>query len=356
MSRDEPLFIILAEGNFGVEAAKTASSAVRYLPGRVGAVIDSVQAGLSVQQVLGFGGEIPVVGSLEEALARAPEADALLIGIAPQGGALPEEWRIVIRAAVEAGLDVWSGLHTFLSDDPELAEHARRAGVRLRDLRRPPRDLPIGTGKAAESTAFRVLTVGTDCNVGKMTAALEVRRELRARGLRASFAGTGQTGILIEGRGIAVDAVVSDFVAGAAEQLTLDAAEGADVVLVEGQGSLIHPGYSGVTLGLIHGCMPQALLLSSMPNRKTIYGGMYDWVEIPPLDEVVALYEEAARWSQPPFESRVVGIACATWDLPEAEARREVARAHELTGLPATDPIRFGAGELADAILQAMGG
>lgn len=350
-----PVFIVLAEGEFGVEAAKTASSAIRYLPDRVRAVLDSTRAGRTVREVLGFGGAIPVVAGLDEALEAAPEADALLIGIAPQGGALPSAWRRLLEDAIDAGLDVWSGLHTFLGDDPSLAERAKARGVELRDLRKPPRDLPIGTGKAMETRAFRVLTVGTDCNVGKMTAALEVRRELRARGLRVGFGATGQTGILIEGTGIAVDAVISDFTAGAAERLTLEAAEGADVVLVEGQGSIIHPGYSGVTLGLVHGSMPQAMLLSWMPSRETIYGGHYEWVRIPPLDEFVALYEEAARWAQPPYEPRVVGIACATYDLSEAEARERVEEARSLTGLPVTDPIRFGAGPLADAILEAAG-
>lgn len=352
----QPSFIILAEGAFGNETAKTAAGAIRYLPERIVAVLDSALAGKTVREVLGFGGEIPVVATLEQALdLPGRRADALLIGIAPQGGALPPEWRALLNAAIDAGLHVWSGLHTFLEDDPELRGRAHRAGVELRDLRRPPRNLPVGTGKARGTGAFRVLTVGTDCNVGKMTACLEMRRELLARGVRARFAGTGQTGILIDGAGIAVDAVVSDFVAGAAERLTLDAAEGADVVLVEGQGSLLHPGYSGVMLGLMHGSMPQAMVLCWMPGRPNIYGGDYDWVEIPSLDAVVRLYEEAMRWACPPGPCPVIGVAANTYDLPEEEARRAVGRAAEATGLPATDPVRFGAGVLADAVLQEAG-
>ncbi|MEE9208211.1 MAG: DUF1611 domain-containing protein [Gemmatimonadota bacterium] len=352
-----PVFIILAEGEFDNETSKTAASAIRYLPDRVQCVIDSTQAGRTSQQVLGFGGDIPVVATLEEALEHGERSAsggisrAILIGIAPQGGALPAEARALLLRAIDVGLSVWGGLHTFLSDDPEFSAHANQAGVALVDLRRPPPDIPVATGRAAASSAFRVLTVGTDCNVGKMTVSLELRRLLRERGVAANFAGTGQTGILIDGHGIAVDAVVSDFVAGAAERLTLDAAEGADIVLVEGQGSLLHPGYSPVTLGLLHGAMPQAMILCWMPGRPSIYGGNYDWVTIPPLDQVVRMYEEAMSWVIPPFRSRVVGLAANTYDMPEEEARRALEAASELTGLPATDPIRFGAEPLADAVL-----
>jgi uncharacterized NAD-dependent epimerase/dehydratase family protein len=204
-----------------------------------------------------------------------------------------------------------------------------------------------------------MLTVGTDCNVGKMTTTLELRRELERRGVSCAFAATGQTGILVEGRGIAVDAVKSDFVAGAGERLVLEAAGeggGPDAVLVEGQGSLLHPGYSGVTLGLIHGSMPQTMVLCWMPSRDTIYGGKYDWVELPPLDRIVDIYEEAASWIRPPEPSRVVAVSCCTYDLGENRARRAVERARAVTGLPATDPVRFGPGPLADAVEEAMGG
>lgn len=353
---DRPVFVILAEGEFDREASKTASSAVRYLPDRVAAVLDSSRAGRTAGDVLGMrgaGAEIPVVASLEEALDLRPAPTALLIGIAPQGGDLPDAWRPVLQDALDSGLDLWSGLHFFLSDDPELRARAERRAARLVDLRRPPRDLPVATGRAMRTSAFRVLTVGTDCNVGKMTAALELRAALRERGLRTAFAATGQTGILIEGRGIAVDAVVSDFVAGAAERLTVEAAAGADVVLVEGQGSLLHPGYSGVTLGLIHGSAPEGMVLCDRPSRRTIYGGRYDWVKVPPLSEVVRIYEDAAAWIQPPAPPRVLGICRATFDLPEVGARAVIEEAREQTGLPVTDPVRFGVEELADAVAAA---
>lgn len=348
-----PRFTILAEGAFGIESAKTATSAIRYLPERVSSILDSRHAGRDVADVIGFGTGTPIVAGLDEALELDPPPDALLIGIAPQGGALPDAWRPLLESALERGLDLWSGLHTFLSDDPPLAARARDMGRALVDLRKPPPRLPVGTGRAQETRALRVLTVGTDCNVGKMTTALEIRRELEARGLTTGFAATGQTGILVAGAGIAVDAVVSDFVAGAAERVTLDAASGNDVVLVEGQGSLLHPGYSGVTLGLLHGSMPQAMILCAMPSRPTIYGGNYDWVAIPPLDRVARLYEEALAWARPDVPGAVVGVSLATYDIGEDEARRAVEDAARVTGLPVTDPVRFGARPLAEAIAAA---
>ena len=350
----QPIFVILAEGKLGLETSKTAASVVRYLPERVTALIDSRHAGRTAQEVLGVGGGIPVVGSLAEALAiteRAPEA--LLVGIANRGGTLPTELRAVLVAAVDAGLDVWSGLHDRLMADSRLVALAEARRVRLVDLRDPPAGLPVGTGRALNTTAFRVLTVGTDCNVGKMTASLEIRRVLQAGGVEARFAGTGQSGIVIDGAGIPVDAVVSDFVSGATERITLEAAKDADVVLIEGQGSLFHPGYSGVTLGLLHGSLPHAMILCWMPGRKRVYGGGYDWLDLPTPERAIAAYEEAMRWAAPQLGSRVIGLSANTYDLPEDEARRLVEEAGRATGLPSTDPVRFGAEVLAEAVEAA---
>jgi uncharacterized NAD-dependent epimerase/dehydratase family protein len=346
----EHRYLILAEGQFSPESSKTANSAIRYLPERTLGVVDSRHAGRTVQDVLGFGGTIPVVASVEDGLRLG--ANALLIGIAPSGGQLPEAWRPSLRTAMQAGLDVVSGLHFYLADDPEMAFLAAEKGIRLFDLRRPPPDLPVSAGRARLVEARVVLTVGTDCNIGKMTAALQIRHALAERGARVGFAATGQTGILIEGWGIAVDAVVADFIGGAAERLVLQAAEGNDVVLVEGQGSLIHPGYSGVTLGLLHGSMPDAMILCHQPSRRCVYGssGVFSWVELPSLPEAIRIYESAIA---PLRESRVVGIALNTWDLSEEEARAAIQRAEAETSLPATDPVRFDAGVLADAILNS---
>jgi uncharacterized NAD-dependent epimerase/dehydratase family protein len=223
--------------------------------------------------------------------------------------------------------------------------------VRVFDARKPPHDLGIADGRAAEVSAYVLLTVGTDCNVGKMTAQLELAVALKERGHRAQFVATGQTGIFIEGWGIAVDAVVADFIAGAAEQLVLRGARDADIVLVEGQGSLIHPGYSGVTLGLLHGCCPDALILCHQATRDFIgdYHGREPWVRIPPLPEVVDIYERAAA---PVRSAKVIGISLNTFDLDDAAARAAVERASQETGLPATDPVRFGVEPLLETVVR----
>ncbi|GAC1516167.1 MAG: DUF1611 domain-containing protein [Gemmatimonadaceae bacterium] len=338
-----PRFVILAEGSFGPVSSKTANACIRYAPESVAAVLDSSNAGESAQSVLGFGGAIPVLGTLGEALALRP--NALLIGIAPQGGGLPESWRHTIASALDRGLSVWSGLHVFLGDDPDFAAIARERGVEIRDLRKPPADLVVAEGRVKTVAATIVLTVGTDCNIGKMTAALQIRDALRNRDRRVAFAGTGQTGILVEGWGIAVDAVVADFIAGAAERLVLDAAEGAEIVLVEGQGSIFHPGYSGVTYGLIHGSMPHAMVLCAQPTRTSISNN--PWVKIPPLAEVVAMHEAVVAPLRP---AKVVAIALNTFDLSDARARKAIAAAEKDTGLPATDCVRYDPTPVVDAI------
>src|SRR5207237_39401 len=276
---------------------------------------------------------------------------AVLVGIAPAGGKLPDEWKSWLRTAIERGLEVWSGLHTFIGDDPDLGPLARSRGVRILDARRPPPQLPIADGRAAEVDALVVLAVGSDCNVGKMTAQLQLRDALVKRGHRTSFVATGQTGIFIEGWGIAVGAVVADFIAGAAEQLVLEGAKDHDIVLVEGQGSLIHPGYSGVTLGLLHGSCPDALILCHQMTRDYIgdYHGREPWVKIPPYPQPLECYQKA---SAPVPPTKVIGICLNTFDMSEAQAREAVARAAEATGLPATDPVRFDSAPLVDAIVR----
>ncbi len=343
-------FLILADGQFGPLTSKTANSCVRYFPERIVGVFDRGHAGKTVQQVLGFGGDIPVVGDFAAGLALG--ATTVLIGIAPAGGQLPPEWRGWLRMAIEHRKEIWSGLHTFIGDDPELAALARSNGARIWDARKPPVPLPIADGRAADVDALVVLAVGSDCNVGKMTAQLQLRDALVRGGRRTSFVATGQTGMFIEGWGIAVDAVVADFIAGAAEDLVLRGAKDHDIVLVEGQGSLIHPGYSGVTLGLLHGSCPDVMILCHQASRDFIgdYHGREPWVRIPPLTELIAIYEQAAA---PVHPSRVIGICLNTFDLDERGARDAIRRATDETGLPATDPVRFDPAPLVTAIERA---
>ncbi len=338
-------FLVLAHGAFGPMTSKTANAAIRYIPNQIAVVLDETKAGRTAQRELGFGGDIPVVATFAEAMAYQP--NAVLIGIAPAGGQFPDAWRALVLDALRAGLDIWSGLHTMLGDDLEFAAVAKRHDAKIIDLRRAPADLDVSYGRVQEIDATVVLTVGSDCNIGKMTTMLQIQQLVTARGPKASFAATGQTGILIEGRGIAVDAVIADFIAGAAERLTMEAADGADVVLVEGQGAIIHPAYSGVTLGLLHGSLPHALLLCAQPSRTTIHRN--PWVPIPPLPTIIRLYEELAAPLRP---AKVIGIALNTYDLSDAEARDAIKRTEDETGLPCTDAVRYDGGALADAIVR----
>ena len=257
---------VMAEGSFTPLDAKTALGVIRYRPDEVVAVIDSVRAGRTSEDCVGVGGAIPVVTGIEAAAAH--DADTLLLGLAPQGGMLPDSWRRVVADALMRGWDVLSGLHMFLSDDPELAALAEAKGCALLDVRRPPARRSIAARRAAYVDALVVLTVGTDCNVGKMTTAIELHRELEDRGVRSAFVATGQTGIFIADQGAAIDAVPADFVAGLVEHLVLEAARDADIVIVEGQGAIHHPAYSGVTLSLMHGACPEVLVLCQ--DRKSV--------------------------------------------------------------------------------------
>ena len=303
------------------------------------AVLDSTRAGESEDG-------LPIVATVDEALPFDPTT--ALVGVATQGGRFPPAWIELLRACVASGLDVENGLHVFLSEDPELVALAREHGVELRDLRRPPADLSTATGENLAVPAKIVLTVGSDCAIGKMTVSCELDLEARRRGLRSVFVPTGQTGIAIAGWGISVDAVVSDFLAGAAERLVVEGASRGDLLWVEGQGAILHPIYSGVTLGLIHGSAPHLYVLCHEAGRTEIEGAGGGPHRIPPLSELVELHE---RISLPVRPARVACVAMNTRSLDEAAARRAVAAAEEETGLPADDPVRFGAGRLLDAVL-----
>jgi uncharacterized NAD-dependent epimerase/dehydratase family protein len=219
--------------------------------------------------------------------------------------------------------------------------------VRVHDVRKPPEELPVGAGRVRELDQTIVLAVGTDANIGKMTVMLQLRDALTARGVRAAFAPTGQTGIFIEGWGICVDAVIADFIAGAAEAVTIRAARDADVVLVEGQGSILHPGYSGVSLGLLHGSLPHALIACHQPSRATFRHN--SWLPIPPLATVIELHESIAHPLRP---TKTIGISLNTSDLSDRDARAAIDRAREETGLPVVDPVREDPGPLVDAVRE----
>jgi uncharacterized NAD-dependent epimerase/dehydratase family protein len=315
---------------------------LRYRREDVVAILDSTRVGESEDGV-------PIVGSVEEAAALRPTT--ALVGVVTQGGYFPPAWMELLRDCVEHGLDVENGLHVFLADDPALSALAAERSVELRDLRRPPADLSTATGENLSVDATIVLTIGSDCAIGKMTVSCELDLEARRRGLRSVFVPTGQTGMVIAGWGVAIDAVVADFLAGAAERLVLEGRErGGELLWVEGQGSLVHPVYSGVTLGLYHGSAPHLLVLCHEAGRTQIEGAGGGPHPIPPLRELVELHERAALPARP---ARVAAVALNTRALGEAEARAAVATAEEETGLPADDPVRFGAAKLVDAVLAA---
>ena len=288
---------------------------------------------------------IPIVASVDDALAFGPTT--ALVGIAVQGGRFPPEWRTLLRTCIEHGLDVENGLHEFLTEDEELSALAREHGVELRDLRKPPPELSVPSGENLRVPAKIVLTVGSDCAIGKKTVAVELDRGARARNVRSEFVPTGQTGIAIAGWGIAVDAVVSDFLAGAAERLVVEGHQrGGELLFVEGQGSLVHPLYSGVTMGLIHGAAPHLFVLCHVAGTTEVEG--CPGHPIPPLADLVELHERVALPARP---AKVACVALNTRDLDDDGARDAIAAAERETGLPADDPVRFGPSKLIDAIL-----
>ena len=349
---------ILAEGLFAPRTAKTAIGVLRYAPYEVVAIVDSVNAGRDAFAVVGVGKGVPIVSTVDEA--RRLGAEALLIGTAAAGGRIADEYRPHLARALEGGLAVWNGLHERVLADPALAAAAKRGNATVRELREPPADLPIGGHRRPRDGVTVVLTVGTDAAVGKMTASLEIVAALRRMGKRATFVATGQTGIAIAGDGISVDAVVADFIAGAAEEMVCHAAETADYVIVEGQGSLTHPGFSGVTLGLLHGTAPDQMVLCHDSMRRSMKGYEEEGLPLRSLRECVAIYEDAASWRHPPGypRAKVVAVAVNTGMLigGNVDPMGMIAEAARTTGLPAADPIRegiAGADRIATAIVAA---
>lgn len=293
--------------------------------------------------------------SVESGLPDLSVAEALdsgvrtvIIGVAPTGGQLQENWLPPLLELANAGVDISAGLHSKLTDFPELVQAARAGGARLIDARVPPRGLPCATGR--RRTGKRVLTIGTDCAVGKKYSALALHREFRIRGLKATFRATGQTGIMIAGEGIPIDAVVADFIAGAAETLSPDN-EGDHWDIIEGQGALIHPSYAGVTLGLIHGSQPDALVLCHDANRELIQhvGGDFP---IPPLDEYTELALSAARVTNP--ECICAGISVNTSSLSEEDRAVYIADLTQQSSLPVVDPVATGISPIADFLLERL--
>lgn len=332
--------VILTEGKTDPLTAKTANVLLRYRGDDVVALLDSTQAGRTAEELLGVGGETPVVASLDDV----EKPDTLVIGVATAGGKIPDEWRVLCHDAVRRGMSLVSGMHQFLSDDAELVAAAQQAGVTIHDVRKN-NEKEVATRQDLTDDCLRILTVGQDCSVGKMVAALEVARGLQGRGVDAKFVATGQTGIMVEGDGLPIDCVVSDFVNGACEKLVRQNLHH-EVMVVEGQATITHPRFSAVSCGLLHGVNPHGMILGYEAGRTHIRG--MEHLPLPSLRSVFEVYEHLASFGHP---AKVIAIAMNSRKLSAEEAAAERERMRAEFGLPVADPIRHGPGELVDAVL-----
>ena len=345
---------ILLHGGVRSGDGKTGLAMLRYCQGPIVAVIDQDAPGESLLAHTGIerrnpdnpSEELPVVASVQAALAYKP--DALVIGVAPSGGKLPPDWAAEVQGAIASGISIVNGLHTALGEDPKV-QAGLQPGQWIWDIRQEPEGISIGSGAARELSCRRVLTVGSDMAVGKMSASLSLDLAARAQGIRSGFVGTGQTGIMISGHGIPLDAVRVDFACGAVQQAVLAAGQDADVLFVEGQGSLVHPG-STATLPLIRGTQPTHLILVHRAGQTQIR--RFEQVTIPPLAKVIELYETVAAAGGAYAPAKVVGIALNTGHLTAVESERAIAQTQAETGLPCADVVRQGGATLLQAILQ----
>ncbi|HYG77476.1 MAG TPA: DUF1611 domain-containing protein [Planctomycetota bacterium] len=348
MKKQKRRIMVLTEGKLGVFSSKTGTSVIRYCTDEVVCVLDSkaARSGRPLESFIGIGHGIPLVASVKEGLAYKPTE--LLIGIAPVGGELPAPWRKIILQALAAKLDIVSGLHQALNEDAELVKAAKKSRARLFDVRIPPGDIGVAEDRLRALKQRRISVVGSDCSVGKMVTAIEVDKGLRARDWDSEFVATGQTGIMIAGSGIAVDHVLSDYVNGAAERLCWERRK-REVLVIEGQGSVYHPAYSGVTVGLLHGAMPHVMLFTHATARTQI--SHYEQYKLPPLKQAIQLVEDLTR---PLQFARVAAVALNTVGRTDEQASEDARRIEDETGLPAADPIRHGVQKLVDAVEPAL--
>jgi uncharacterized NAD-dependent epimerase/dehydratase family protein len=337
--------ILLHEGLSGANG-KTGLSILRYSEAPVVAVIDRESVGKSLPELTGIKRDVPIVASLAAALQYQPEV--LVIGIAPKGGLVPDNYWPDIKDALKAGMSLVNGLHTPLANIPDL-NALLKPGQIIWDVRKEPANLDVASGLARTLPCRRVLTVGTDMAIGKMSTSLELHWAAKLRGWRSKFLATGQTGLMLEGDGVALDAVRVDFAAGAVEQLVMRFGKHYDILQIEGQGSLLHPG-STATLPLIRGSQPTHLVLVHQAGQTHNRNNPH--VPIPPLPEVIRMYEIVASAGGAFAKVPVVGIALNTRYLDESGARSAIAQTIAETGLPCTDPVRFGGGVLLDAVMQ----
>ena len=341
---DHRRVLVLAHEGFP-DRAKTAVGLLRYGDHEVVGVLDREIAESNpdarVSDYLNDVPDAPILGRADQA----DDYDTLVVGVAPIGGGFDRSWRPDVRRAIEAGADVWAGLHYLLNEDEQFVQLAGEHGVDLWDVRDPPDDLTVSSGEAGGVDATVVLTVGSDCSTGKMTTTMELYEAARERGWDAGFVPTGQTGVMVAGEGIVVDRTISDFTAGATERMVLDSAADHDYVFVEGQGAITHPAYSAVTCGILHGAMPDAMVLCHEAGRESVHG--YESFPLADPGTLVSLYEDLAR---PVHEGQVVAGSLNTRHLDQREAESAVDSFGAAAGVPATDPVRFGVEEVLDSL------
>ncbi|MCC8338346.1 DUF1611 domain-containing protein [Streptomyces sp. R1] len=337
-------FVLFAEGCFGLFTSKIAASLIRYNGDRCVAVIDSRKAGQTVQDILGYGGAIPIVGRVEHALHLRPEV--MIIGKGLHSADLPSGWKPHLLAAVQNGLHLINSIHYRLNDDPDIARAVREKGVTVWETKDSP-PVPLNRARVLDLDTWVVHTCGSDSNIGKKTAALEIWNEANRSGIRTGFAATGQSGMLISGHGVAVDGVPGDFMGGAVEQAVLEAAAGNEWVVVEGQGSLNHIGFSGVALAILHGSLPHALVFCHRlgAERTKVWE-----TPIIPIPELIRMNEELTRFERP---AKVAAVSVNSFGYSDEDYRREAEKLEADTGVPVVDPLRDGGGARLVEILRA---
>ncbi len=341
MFKTKKKFVILCHGAFNYVKNKTGNMLIRYRQDEVVGIIDNTKVGETAHSELGYGGDIPVVENFKSCLSSNP--DTLVIGSASQGGFISDEFRKEIIKAIEFGCDVISGMHHFLNEDEEISNLAKKHNVILTDLRRPPDPANFPKGSWKDRKIPVLLIVGTDCDSGKMTTAWEVANRLSSRGKKVEFIGTGQTGILLTGTGVPIDAVKADFMAGEIEKLLDEVSSETELIIVEGQGSLTNQYYAGVTLGLLHGAMPDYMLMTHDPARPL------DVTDYPmaTMREVMDLHLDLMKNFK---QSKFIGVNLLTVALSENDAKSEIDSVEKEYGIATTDLIRFGDGALIDSI------
>lgn len=341
--------ILLHNGITG-EKGKTGLALLRYSQNPIAVVVDETCAGQSLKALTGIDCPAPIVATMQEALAYKP--DVLAIGLAPSGGRLPDPWVEDVRVAIASGVSVMNGLHTYFNDDPNLTQYLNPEQYPdqwIWDIRQEPTGLSVGAGKARHLSCRRVLAVGTDMAVGKMSTCIELNRATRSRGIRSQLIATGQTALMLGASGVALDAVRVDFASGAVEHAVLNHGPNHDVLYIEGQGSLLNPA-STATLPLLRGSQPTHLVLVHKINLERIQH--FPEFSLPPLREVIHLYETVAAAGGTFTSPKISGIALNTYGVSTDEARSAIAAVSDETGLPCTDVVRFGPNPILDAIFR----